>query len=457
MRFFLYLMSSIRARFNWSFLLSIFCPLLFFPQLSVATSLTELYQQALQNDPSFQSVNLQAQIAQEGNRQALAELLPSVIGAADTSKIGQDIVSSDNTVYSDGKADYDTTNYSVTLTQPVFRWNSIVGWQQSKVVQMKAEAEAVVAGQDLIVRVANLYFQALAAKDQLDYILAEQAAVSQFYELAKGRHEMGMIPITDLHDAKARMAANQAQTIVAKNQLDDALQALSEVTGGTIGEVQPLKNDLKLNSPEPNNLDNWTDGALKQNPIIEMQKRAVEAAELGVKRQKTGHYPSLDLVGSFKNEDTGGSLFGGGSEIESLEVGLQLTVPFYQGGGVSSRIRSAYHELDIARQNLIQQNRSVLRKTRSAYLGVNSALSQVEALQESIIANKLALDAKQEGFMSGLFTSLNVLDAERDLSLVSIDCAKARYDYILNSLKLKQAVGSLHEKDLQQLEQWFVQ
>ena len=182
----------------------------------------------------------------------------------------------------------------------------------------------------------------------------------------------------------------------------------------------------------------------------------MEVAELEVKRQNAAHYPTLDLVSSFDNENTEDSLFGGSSEVETYKIGVQFNLPLYQGGEVASKARSARHEVGIAQQDLVKQSRSVARKTRSAFLGVDSSLKRVDALAQSLDANRLALEAKQEGYMSGLFTSLSVLDAERDLALVSIDHAQARYDYILNSLRLKLAVGTLTEQDLQDLENWLV-
>jgi outer membrane protein len=422
-----------------------------------AAGLMEIYRQAQENDPLLQSAYSRTRIAEEGQRQARAGLFPTVTASASLTETKQDIVSSDNEVFGSGKTNYASTIYGVTLTQPVFRWDSIVGWKQSKVFRMQAAAEAAVVEQELILRVAELYFRALAAKDQLDYILAEEASVSRHYELAQGRLDMGLIPITDLHDARARLAATRAQTIAAQNQLDDALQAISEVTGQPVSELQVLRADISLTTPEPFDLERWLSGAMEQNPGIELRRKAVEAAQLEVRQQKAGHYPALDLVGTYEDKDTEGSLFGGGSQVETFEVGLQLSLPLYQGGAVSSRVRAAHQELLIAQQDLTRQSRAVLRETRSAFLGANSALSRVDALQQSVVSNQLALDAKQEGFMSGLFTSLNVLDAERDLSLVSIDYAQARYDYILNSLRLKQSVGSLNGQDLLELERLLAQ
>jgi len=418
--------------------------------------LMDIYRQAVQNDPTFQSYRFQTLVAAESKRQALAAMLPTLTGTAAYVHKDQDIVSSENEVYASGSSDYGTTTYALTLTQPLFNWASYIGWKQSEVVRAKSEMTYLLAGQELITRVADLYFQALAAMDQVEYAGIEQAAVAKHFELAQSRSDMGLVPITDLHDAKARLAATEAQAIEARNKLADALQALSEVTGGPVDDLLPLGPNVKFKGPQPAALDSWLKGAEDGNPAIELAKKTVEVAEFEVKRQNAGHYPTLDLVGSYDDEDTEDSLFGGSSEVETYKVGVQLTVPIYQGGEVSSKVRSARHQVSIAQEDLTKQTRSVERKTRSAFLGVESSLKRVDALAQSVAANKLALEAKQDGFMSGLFSSLGVLDAERDLAMVSIDHAQARYDYILNSLRLRQAVGTLSEKDLRDLENWFV-
>lgn len=434
----------------------IFLALSFLAMPAGAASIMDVYRLAVAQDPVFQSYQFRTLVATEGKRQALAAMLPTVVATAGYVHRNQDIVSTDNEVYDSGSSDYGTTTYAVTLTQPLFNWGTYVGWKQAEVVRARSEMEYVLAGQELITRVADLYFQALAAGDRLEYAVIEQAAVEKHFELAQSRLEMGLVPITDLHDAKARLAATEAQTIEARNRLADALQALSEVTGEPVDALSTLAPGVRFKGAEPADMDSWLKGAIEGNPAIELGKKAVEVAELEVKRQNSGHYPTLDLVSSFDNEDTEDSLFGGSSEVETFKVGVQLSVPLYQGGEVASKVRSARHEVSIARQDLIRQERSVDRKTRAAFLGVDSSLKRVEALAQSVEANRLALQAKQEGFMSGLFTSLGVLDAERDLALVSIDHAQARYDYILNSLRLRQAVGTLAEKDLQDLENWLV-
>jgi len=437
------------------YLLPVFCIILFLSQSVSAAGLVDVYHLAQKNDPDFQAANFQQQVTREKHRQAIARLLPVVEGSASYTRTTQDIKSSDNSVFGVGKTDFSTTTYTLTLTQPVFHWESIVGLRQARAENLRAAAAHAVAGQELIVRVTDLYLQALAAQDQLAFARTEQTAVEKHFELAKGRYDMGLIPITDLYDAKARMAATRAKTIEARSLLDDAMQALQEVTGDPLADLKQLRETIPLTRPDPQDIDSWIEAALKQNPAIELQKQAVAVSRQEVRRQQSGHYPTLDLIGRFNSKNTEGTLFGGGSDVDSTDVLLQFNIPLYRGGSVSSRVREARNQLKITEQQLTKQQRAIRRQTRSAYLGVNSALKRTDALHQSMVSTQLALDTKQEGFLSGLYTSLAVLDAERDLFLVKQDYARARYDYLLNSLKLKQATGSLSGQDLEQLAPWF--
>jgi len=443
-----------RSGFLLSLTLSL-CIVFLFSHIAFSAGLLDVYQLAVKNDPTFQSANYQKMASQEIRKQAIAKLLPTLVGSAEYTNTSQDIKSSDNTVFGVGNTDYDTTSYSLTLTQPIFHWDLIAGYQQSKAEVLRAEAEYRIATHDLIIRVADLYLQALAANDQLTFARAEETAVSKHFELANSRLEMGLVPITDLYDAKARKASVQAQTFEAENLLSDSLQALQEVAGESIGSLNPPRANISLSKPDPPEMDPWIAGALRQNPAIDLQKQALEVARKEVSRQQGGHYPTIDLVGRYNNKDTEGSLFGGGSDVDSTDILLQLNVPLYQGGYVNSRVREAKYHLSAASQELVKQRRAIERQTRSAFLGVNSALKRVDALKQSVGSSQLALEAKQEGFLSGLYTSLAVLDAERDLYLAKQDYAQARYDYLLNSLRLKQASGSLSAADLQHLDQWF--
>ncbi len=420
-----------------------------------AAGLMDLLDLAQKNDPVLQAALAKKQGVQEHRSQALARLLPTLAASAEYAQTYQDIRSSDNTVFAVGKTDYSSTNFGLTLTQPVFNWEMIVGYQQAGAESLRAEAEYQIAVQDLIIRVAELYMKALAARDQLTFVRAEQAAVEKHFELASGRFSKGLIPITDMHDAKARRATVSAQTIEAENRLDDALQALHEVTGQPVTDLDPLRPDIVPTDPDPTDVETWVKAAVKQNPAIILHKQAVEMADKEVARHNAAHLPTVDLVGSFTNEETDGTLYGGGSEIDNTKVMLRLNVPLYQGGMTRSKVAEAEHQRNAARQELIRQTRAVERQTRSAFLGVKSAINRVEALHQSVTSNQSALDAKQEGFLSGLYTSLAVLDAERDLYLTKQEYARARYEYLLNSLKLKKSTDTLSNRDIGQMAQLF--
>ena len=436
----------------WLILLFI---LIFPAQSAQAEDLVDLYKLAQKHDPQLQKAKYEHEASRETLSQAYSELLPILAAQGEYIDNKQDIVSTDNTVFAVGKTDFSTKTYTLTLTQPIFDYASIVRVGQANAEIELADAEFEISKQDLMLRVSQLYVEALSAHDRLAFAKAEQAAVELHFELAKGRHSMGLAPITDLHDARARLSSVKARRIDAENELDDSLQALWEVCGNFGKKLAGLIEEVPLVGPDPDDVEHWNKAALEQNLGIEEQRQAVEVANDEVSRQRSGHYPTLDLVGRFNDRDTDGTLFGGGSEVETTEVLLQLNLPIFQGGYVCSRTREAYHLYQAALQDLELQVRAVKRQTRAAYLGVKSAISRVEALEQSVESQALALEAKQYGFNSGLYTSLAVLDAERDLYLAKQDYAQARYDYILNSMRLRQAVSTLSDEDLVIVNQWF--
>lgn len=420
-----------------------------------ADSLEDIFQKALQNDPQFQAAYYEHLSAAEIRTQAWSALRPTIGFSYDYSDTTQDIISSDNTVFASGSTTFTTDAYTLSLTQPIFRYASIVRLGQSKIEVQRADIQFDAALQDLIVRVSEKYLLALASQDQLTFAQAEQSADERHFELAKGRHEMGLSPITDLHDAKARLAAVKARTIEAEHMFDDSLQALREMTGDEVTDLVPLREDMELIIPEPAELERWVDVSLQQNLLLNGQRLAVRIAEKETSRQKAGHYPTLDLVGQFNNTTTEGTLFGGGSEVETTDLTLQLNVPIYEGGSVSSRTRQAASLHQRSLQDLEAGIRSVSRQARSAYLGVQSAINRVEALEQAVVSQKLTLEAKMEGFRAGLFTGLAVLDAERDLYQAKQAHALARYDYLLNTLRLRQGAGTLNAEDLTRAAKYF--
>ncbi len=420
-----------------------------------ADDLLDIYELARQHDPLIQAARFANLATRESLRQAYSGLLPTLSVGAEYDLTRQEILNSDNPLFQEGTSDFGGHNFSLTLNQPLFRYAAIVRVRQAKDVVARAGLEYFVAEQELVLRVAELYLKALSAQDDLGFARAEQAALQLHYERAQ--QARGLIPVTDLYDAQARLAAAQEREITAKNAQDDAFEALREVSGDWVGNPAGIKEDLPLGPPDPATVDQWIEAGLAQNLALQVQALAVDVASQEVDRRQAGHLPTLDLVARGNRQRTGGDLFGDGRDTEILNVRVELRLPLYQGGLVNSQVKEATYLYQRARKEQERLVRSVERSTRSTYWGVISAIGRVEALQQSVAALELALDGRQKGFRSGLFPSQDVLDGVRDLFRSRRDYARARYDYILNSLRLKQMVGTLSEEDIVAVNQWLAE
>jgi outer membrane protein len=413
-----------------------------------ATDLLEAYQLSLQHDPRLQAARYRYEAAKEAVPQARALLLPNIAVEAEYLDTEQDIRSSDNAVFAAGKTDFPTNRYGLTLSAPLFRMADWHGLKQSHAEVALALAEFTAEEQELLRRVAESYLAVLAAEDNVRFAEAEQAAIERQRQLTLTRRSSGLAPRTDEFDANARYALVVANVVEAQNQLDDARQALLETSGMLLTDLEPLRSEIPLERPNPLDVDQWVDLALRQSPQVLAREQSLEVAQHEVRRQSAGRYPTLNLITRVDNRDTEGSLFGGGSEVETADVAIQLRVPVFSGGSQGSNVREAALRVDETVEHVKLERLVVARQARSAYLGVLSGIARTEALGESLVAQRSALDAKQRGYASGINTALDVLDAERDLYLILRDHAQARYDYLLSTLRLKQAAGTLSVEDL---------
>lgn len=423
-------------------------------QSAQAENLLEVYRKALSNDPQIRGAGFERAAADESVKEAYGRMLPQIGFEYSRSNTDQEVVS-ENPFQQDGEDDFPTTDYSLTLTQPLYNRALYTSYQQAKADIQRAEAEYTSKQQDLILRTAQAYLEVLAATDEVGFTGAEKTAVQKQLELVQVMISGGLARKTDLYDAEARFASVEADQISADSNLDDKLQALREMVGELSGDLDSLKAELELVPPQPRDPENWMDAAIKQNPRVLLQARTVEISRYEVTLQKAGHMPTLDLTARMNDRDTEGSLFGGGSEVESNEILLRLNIPIYQGGIVSSRTRRSHQLYQKSLEDLTEMQRAVQRAARAAYHGIISAISKVRALAKSVRSQELALQSRQQGYRSGLFTSLDVLDAERDVYEAKRDYARARYDYLLNSLSLKHSVGTLSEADLEGVNRWL--
>lgn len=430
--------------------------MLFTATAASAIDLLGVYRMALKNDPAYLAAIQEHKASGQVVKQARAGLLPTVTFEYEELDTTQDIVSSDNAVFAVGKTKFPTSTYTLTVTQPIFNYASLIRYRQSKSEAFQADAAFIGKKQDMMIRVSELYLNVLSAQDAVELTKRELDAVAQHLRLAKARLKGGVARVTDLHDARARHAKVVADLIEAKNKLDDARQALKEAVGKLMPNLSGVRPQIPLVSPNPNSVEQWIAAALKQNPALLAQQHAVEVARKETRRQRAGHLPTVDLSLRMNNRVTEGTLFGGGSEVDTQDISVRISVPLYQGGIVSSRTKQAAHNYQKSLHELEQRKRAVIREARSAYYGVQSAISKVRALKQSVASQQLALKSKVLGYKSGLYTSLAVLDAQRDLYQAKRDFAKARYDYILNSLKLKRVAGTLKSEDIRAINAWFL-
>lgn len=424
----------------------------FFCLPAIAEDLLGIYRMAEESDPVYQQSISAYNAILENKPQARALLLPQASLSANTASVDDDI-SSQQGIGGSGEIEFNRHGYSLDIRQPIFRFDRYLALGQADSQILQAEAELSYSLQELIIRVAERYFEVLAAIDNLDFATAEKVSLGRALEQAKQRFEVGLTAITDVQEAQAGYDRSVANEILAENSIDNAREALRETAGIYVDLLAPLGEDMPLVRPEPDIIEDWTKTSQDQNYQVVAAKHRMQAALQETKIQKSGHLPTLDLVAR-KGFDTTGGRFGG-AEIHETSVGVELSVPLFQGGLVSSRARQAQQRYNQAYEFLEQQYRSAQRQTRESYLGVISGISQVKALNQSVISSESALQATEAGFEVGTRTAVDVVASQRVLLQAKRDYARARYDYILNSLRLKQAAGTLSPEDLQEVNSWL--
>ncbi|MDO9421529.1 MAG: TolC family outer membrane protein [Herminiimonas sp.] len=413
-----------------------------------AETLAEIYALSKQSDPKYLALRTEYEATGFAVTEARAALLPQVSYQIGRTNTNQNIISSANQVFNTGTATYPTNDRTLSITQPIFRLASWRNWKQSKATEKQAAAAYAAAEQDLIVRTATAYMAVLAAEDALAFARSENEAIKRQLFLADAKFKSGQAIKVNLYDAEARNALKESDVIAAENDLSDKIQALRELTGTVVTSLTPLPKAIPLVTPDPQNIEDWVRSSLEKNLLLEARMQAVDVARQEIDKKKAGYYPTADLSIARNQRETGGSLFGGGSNVNQNDVMFRINIPIYEGGATSAQTGQAGKHYETALHDLERDRRQVERQARSAYKGVVSGAARVRALDKSVDAFEGARQLKEEGYKAGLSTLLNVLDAERDLYSARRDYAQSRYDYQLNTLKLKQAAGTLSEEDL---------
>ncbi|MDZ7736133.1 MAG: TolC family outer membrane protein [Gammaproteobacteria bacterium] len=416
---------------------------------ATAADLLDIYSMAETSDPSFQEARANFEATLETKPQARAQLLPQLNLSLHQESNTQDI----KTTGPSSTVDFTSRGFNLDLRQPIFRAPAYLQYQQSDSIINQAEAELQAARQDLAIRVAEAYFDVLAAEDNLTFARAEKRSLEQQLEQAEQRFEVGLTAITDIQEARAGYDRATAQVIEAENAVDNARETLREITGEYVTNVARLSEEVPLVKPNPDDIDAWTSRSLEQNLAVIAAQHGLETADQEIDIQKAEHLPTLDLVAGRNYESSGG--FFGSRQIRTDAVGVELNMPLFQGGAVTSRTREARKQYDATLQRLHLRQRSAQSQTRQSYLGVISGISRIKALEQAVVSSETALEATNAGFDVGTRTAVDVVAAERALSDARRNLARARYDYIVDSLRLKQAAGILGNQDLALVNRWL--
>ena len=433
---------------------SVVLGLLFCAAPVFAADLLQVYRAALTNDQQYAAARAASDALREKLPQGVAGLLPTIGATANTvwNQNKYDATNADSTI----NRDYNTNAYNVQLTQPLFRWQNYVQYGQGKLQVVQADANFAQAAQDLIVRVAGAYFDVLYAQENLKAVLANKQSISQQLEQAKKNFEVGTATITDSQEAQARFDLASAQEIAALNDLEVKRYTLRVIVGKDSGELNRLKSQAQLKPPLPASMDLWVDAAQKDSFLVQAQQAASEVAAKEVERTRAGHYPTLDAVANYGKNNSALSFLGNDSlETNSRNVGLQLNIPIFQGGYVNSKTREAVANRIAADAALETAKRSAVLNTQQSFLGVVNGLAQVRALDAALISSTSALESNKLGYEVGVRINIDVLNAEQQVYVTKRDLSKARFDTLLAQLKLKAAVGSLGEADLEQINPLF--
>jgi outer membrane protein len=426
--------------------------ILLLPLPVCAEDLIQVFREAQAYDSQYASARAARDAGRESLPQGRALLLPTVSASAFTQWNDIDISFRGSAPPSSREGN--TNGISLTLTQPVFNWQSLAVYRQAGFRVAQAEALFEQATQDLIVRTAQAYFDVQTSQESLAFIQAQKVAISEQLAQAKRNFEVGTATITDTHEAQARYDLAVSQEIAAQNDLEIRRRALQQITGKFPENLLPLRSKFEMSLPEPSVMDTWVKAAESQNYAVRVQEAGLEIARYDIDRARAGHMPSLNLVGNVGRNAAGVSSVGltsTASDSINRSIALQLAIPLYAGGSVDSLLRQAIANRERAQQDLESSRRTAALAARQAFLGVTNGNAQVRALEAALVSSQSALDSNKLGYEVGVRINIDVLNAQQQLFSTKRDLARARYDTIVNGLKLKAAAGTLNTADLEQV------
>jgi outer membrane protein len=428
------------------------CSVWIFSGHAWSADLVQVLRDAFAHDAQYASARATRDAGLEALPQGLAGLLPTISASAFTQFNELDISFRGALPASNREGNSNAITFS--LTQPLFNRNNLMLYREAGFKAAQAEAQFSQATQDLIVRVSQAYFDVLASQDSLAFIQAQKTAISEQLAQAKRNFEVGTATITDTHEAQARYDLATSQEIAAQNDLEIKKRALQQIIGKFPERLAPIKPSVQINPPKPATMEEWVSAAESQSFPVRAQEAAVEVATREIERIRAGHLPTLNLVGSVGRNSQGISSVGASnvaSDSDSRIIGLQLAIPIYAGGNVSSQVRQAIANREKAQQDLEFSRRAAALSARQSFLGITNGIAQVQALQAALTSSQSALDSNKLGYEVGVRINIDVLNAQQQVFSTKRDLSKARYDTVVNGLKLKAAAGSLADADIEEV------
>ncbi|HNV88350.1 MAG TPA: TolC family outer membrane protein [Methylotenera sp.] len=428
------------------------------PSQTKPQSLMDIYNQALAHDPALASALSANKAAQEIIEQGKALYRPTVNFNASASASQTDnkfIGTGFNQFRTEGRQNFEGYNYGVEARQPIYRKQNLVQMDQSKTQVSQADKQYHLSQQELILRTTQAYFEVLIAQDKIDLIAAQKAAILSQLEQAKATFEVGTSTITDVNEAQARYDLIVAQEIAAVNEHQIAKRSVAAITGEVPAKLATAKTDIQVKQLSQS-MQDWQQVAVQNNLNIQIQQDALKLAEQEVERTQAGHLPTLDAVASYTKNYANGGTSGVGNDLDNATIGLQLQIPLYQGGAISSRARQAVLNKQKALDDIEIARRQADLETQRAYFNLSTTIAQVKALEQALISSQSQLDSTKLGYEVGVRTSVDVLNAQQQFYSAKRDLLQARYNYLVNIIRLKSATGLVGEADVQDINQQLV-
>lgn len=416
-----------------------------------AADLLQVFRDATNNDTTYASARYSLAAGRERLPQGRALILPTVNLTGNALASDNHLIQRSPTSNIPITRNFVSNVYTVTLTQPLYRPQNTLQYEQAEFQVSQVESQFGQAFQDLVIRVSQAYFDVLNAENSLTFVRAQKAAITEQLAQAKRNFEVGTTTITDTNEAQARFDLSVSQEIAALNDLELRKQSLQQIVGTLPDSLTPLRTSFKIAPPEPARMDDWVSTAQKSAYSVRIQEAALEIATREVERARAGHKPTLDLVATVANSTVTGSVTnatGFGQDTRTGTLGLQLAVPIFAGWSVDSRVREALANLDRSRSDLESNRRQAATLARQSFAGVTNGIAQVRALEQAVTSSETSLASNKLGYEVGVRINIDVLNSQQQLYSTKRDLARARYDTIMNGMRLKAAAGTLTEEDV---------